>query len=505
MLGKPTLPTFGMETAPQSRNASFFGHPSGLATLFFTEMWERFSYYGMRALLILFMTASAEQGGLGFNVSKASAIYGLYTAMVYMLSLPGGWLGDRFLGLRRAVLWGGILIAAGHYSLAIPRLPFFYLGLALIVAGTGLLKPNVSAIVGRLYPQGDARRDAGFSIFYMGINLGAFIAPLAVGYVGQRVDWHLGFGLSGLGMTFGVLQYLLGSKHLGEAGLNPAKPQSAEEQARQKRQLRWGLAGFAALVAVPAVLYAAGLLQLSVQALSGAFGLLLLLTVVVSFAGLLFFGHWTPVERKRLVAIAVLFVASVLFWSVFEQAGSTLSLFAERSTDKQVGGYSFPASWFQSVNALLIIVLAPVFAWVWVKLGSRNPSSPAKFSLGLIFAGLGFAVMASASTLAATGAQVSAMWLITTYLLHTIGELCLSPVGLSAMTKLAPTRVSGLIMGIWFLSISVGNYLGARVAALYEALPLLTLFGTVAVFAIVSGLLLAVFAKPIKNLIGGAD
>ena len=505
MLGKPTLPTFGMETAPQNRNASFFGHPSGLATLFFTEMWERFSYYGMRALLILFMTASAEQGGLGFNVSKASAIYGLYTAMVYMLSLPGGWLGDRFLGLRRAVLWGGILIAAGHYSLAIPRLPFFYLGLALIVAGTGLLKPNVSAIVGRLYPQGDARRDAGFSIFYMGINLGAFIAPLAVGYVGQRVDWHLGFGLSGLGMTFGVLQYLLGSKHLGEAGLNPAKPQSAEEQARQKRQLRWGLAGFAALVAVPAVLYAAGLLQLSVQALSGAFGLLLLLTVVVSFAGLLFFGHWTPVERKRLVAIAVLFVASVLFWSVFEQAGSTLSLFAERSTEKQVWGFSFPASWFQSVNALLIIVLAPVFAWVWVKLGSRNPSSPVKFSLGLIFAGLGFVVMASASTLAATGAQVSAMWLITNYLLHTIGELCLSPVGLSAMTKLAPTRVSGLIMGIWFLSISVGNYLGARVAALYEALPLLTLFGTVAVFAIASGLLLAVFAKPIKNLIGGAD
>ena len=494
-----------METAPQNRNASFFGHPSGLATLFFTEMWERFSYYGMRALLILFMTASAEQGGLGFNVSKASAIYGLYTAMVYMLSLPGGWLGDRFLGLRRAVLWGGILIAAGHYSLAIPRLPFFYLGLALIVAGTGLLKPNVSAIVGRLYPQGDARRDAGFSIFYMGINLGAFIAPLAVGYVGQRVDWHLGFGLSGLGMTFGVLQYLLGSKHLGEAGLNPAKPQSAEEQARQKRQLRWGLAGFAALVAVPAVLYAAGLLQLSVQSLSGAFGLLLLLTVVVSFAGLLFFGHWTPVERKRLVAIAVLFVASVLFWSVFEQAGSTLSLFAERSTEKQVWGFSFPASWFQSVNALLIIVLAPVFAWVWVKLGSRNPSSPVKFSLGLIFAGLGFVVMASASTLAATGAQVSAMWLITNYLLHTIGELCLSPVGLSAMTKLAPTRVSGLIMGIWFLSISVGNYLGARVAALYEALPLLTLFGTVAVFAIASGLLLAVFAKPIKNLIGGAD
>ena len=494
-----------METAPQSRNASFFGHPSGLATLFFTEMWERFSYYGMRALLILFMTAGVEQGGLGFNVSKASAIYGLYTAMVYMLSLPGGWLGDRFLGLRRAVLWGGILIAAGNYSLVIPRLPFFYLGLALIIAGTGLLKPNVSAIVGRLYPQGDARRDAGFSIFYMGINLGAFIAPLAVGYVGQRVDWHLGFGLAGLGMTFGVLQYLRGSKHLGEAGLNPAKPQSMEEQAQQKRQLRWGLAGFAALVAVPAVLYAAGLLHLSVQALSGAFGLLLLLTVVVSFAGLLFFGHWTPAERKRLVAIAVLFVASVLFWSVFEQAGSTLSLFAERSTDKQVGGYSFPASWFQSVNALLIIVLAPVFAWVWVKLGSRNPSSPAKFSLGLIFAGLGFVVMASASTLAATGAQVSAMWLITTYLLHTIGELCLSPVGLSAMTKLAPTRVSGLIMGIWFLSISVGNYLGARVAALYEALPLLTLFGTVAVFAIASGLVLAVFAKPIKSLIGGAD
>ncbi len=468
-------------------------------------MWERFSYYGMRALLILFMTATVAQGGLGFDVPRASAVYGLYTAMVYMLSLPGGWLADRFLGLRRAVLYGGILIALGNYSLVVPSISFFYLGLILIVLGTGLLKPNVSAIVGRLYTTGDARRDAGFSIFYMGINLGAFLAPLAVGYIGQRIDWHLGFGLAGLGMTLGIIQYLVGGKHLGEAGLHPAPAPSAAAQTRQQRQLRAGLGLVATLVAAPALLHVTGVVRVSALGLSRAFGLLLTLTVLLSFIGLLFFGDWTPLERKRLVAIAVLFVAAVLFWSVFEQAGSTLNLFAERSTDKQVLGFSFPASWFQSLNALMIVTLAPVFAWLWVKLGASNPSSPAKFSLGLVCAGLGFAVMAGASGLARAGAQVSPLWLFTTYLLHTIGELCLSPVGLSAMTKLAPARVGGLIMGIWFLSISVGNYLGGRIAGLYESLSLPMLFGSVAAFAVVCGLLLAAFAGPIKNLMGGAD
>jgi len=485
-------------------DTSFFGHPRGLATLFFTEMWERFSYYGMRALLILFMIAPVATGGLGFDVVRASAIYGVYVGLVYMLSLPGGWLADRFLGLRRAVLCGGILIAAGNACLVVPRLGFFYLGLGLIVSGTGLLKPNVSAIVGRLYAPGDPRRDSGFSIFYMGINLGACIAPLIVGYVGQRIDWHMGFGLATIGMIAGLIQYVLGGKYLGEAGLHPVEPRNEDERRRQNRALRLSGIGVSLLVLVPVVLNALGVIQLTAQGVNDAFGLILLVTVLVSFAGLLFFGQWSPVERKRLYVVAVLFVASAIFWSLFEQAGSTLPLFAERNTNKNVLGFSFPASWFQSVQPLLIIALAPAFAWLWIAMGKRNPSSPLKFALGLFFAAAGFLVLIPPS-LRGPAVPASYVWLLVTYFLHTLGELSLSPVGLSAMTKLAPTSVGGRIMGLWFLSTACGNYLGARVSGLYESLPLPTLFGAVSVVAIVFGLVLAAFAKPIRELMGGAE
>jgi POT family proton-dependent oligopeptide transporter len=481
----------------------FFGHPRGLATLFLTELWERFSYYGGRALLILFMTASAAAGGLGFEVAKAAAIYGLYTAMVYLLSLPGGWLADRILGQRKAVLWGGVLIGLGNFSLAAPGLSFFYLGLMLIVAGTGLLKPNVSVMVGQLYSPGDGRRDAGFSIFYMGINLGAFLAPLACGYLGQRINWHLGFALAGAGMALGLAQYVAGWRHLGKAGLDPVRPASEEDGERQRRQLWRVVAAAALLAAVVAALTATGVVSVTAQGLSDALGLVLLLAVAAFFAWAMFLGNWTTIERKRLIVVGVLFAASTLFFSLFEQAGSTLNLFAERSMAKSILGFSFPASWMQSVNALFIIALAPVFAWVWVKLGSREPSSPAKFALGLAGAGLGFVVLAVAASLAAGGTQVSPMWLVSVYLLHTVGELCLSPVGLSAMTKLAPERVGGLLMGVWFLSIAVGNYLGGRVASLYEALPLPSLFTAVGGFGIAAGLILALLVKPTQRLMAG--
>ena len=487
-------------TAP--RDTRFFGHPRGLATLFMTELWERFSYYGMRALLILFMTAASSAGGLGFDVPKAGAIYGLYTTMNYLLSLGGGWIADRILGQRRAVLYGGILIALGNFSLAAPGLSWFYFGLVLIAVGTSLLKPNVSVMVGRLYGETDPRRDAGFSIFYMGINLGGFLSPLACGYVGQNINWRLGFGLAGIGMTLGLIQYLAGGRHLGEAGLHPIKPASAEEAARQKRQLRVGLGAVALLLAALALLKVSGLADITAQTLSNALGVILLLTVVVFFFWMFFLGHWTPAERKRLIVVGVLFAASALFWCVFEQGGSTLNLFAQRSTDKTILGFSFPASWLQSVNALFIVMLAPVFAWLWVKLGRREPSSPAKFAWGLIFAGLGFLVLAGGARIAATGVLVSPMWLVVVYLLHTFGELCLSPVGLSAMTKLAPARITGLLMGVWFLSISVGEYLGGRAASLYEALSLPTLFGVVATFAIAAGLILAMLVKPTCKLMG---
>jgi proton-dependent oligopeptide transporter, POT family len=480
-----------------TRDTGFFGHPSGLSTLFFTEMWERFSYYGMRAILILFMTAAATEGGLGLSTADAGAIYGLVTAMVYMAALPGGWIADQFLGLRKAVLYGGVLIALGNFLLMVPTTGAFYSGLALIVVGTGLLKPNVSAIVGQLYSQEDSRRDAGFSIFYMGINTGAFIAPLACGWVAQY-NWRYGFGLAGAGMALGLVQYALGGRKLGDAGVVPA---GAGDNAKSRGRLMLGLSVLGGVVLLVVVLAAMGLV--TAKGIADASGVGLVVLVVVFFAWLLMSPQWTPVERKRLIVILGLFIAAAIFWSVFEQAGSTLNLFAERSTENRVFGREFPAPWYQSVNAFFLIALAPVFAWLWVKLGSREPSSPAKFAWGLLLVGLGFVILAIGASAAQSGVRVSPMWLIVTYLFHTMGELCLSPVGLSAMTKLAPASVTGLMMGVWFLALSVGNYMGGRMAALYESLPLPTLLGAVGAFAVAAALVLALFARRMLRLMGG--
>lgn len=478
-------------------DTSFFGHPRGLSTLFFTEMWERFSYYGMRAILILFMTAKVSEGGLGLQTADAGVIYGLTTAMVYMAALPGGWIADQFLGLRRAVLLGGILIAAGNFCLVIPLMPAFYGGLALIVAGTGLLKPNVSAIVGQLYTAEDSRRDAGFSIFYMGINTGALIAPLLCGWVAQY-NWRYGFGLAGIGMGVGLIQYLFGGRNLGDAGLVPA---GSKDRAKARRQLVLGLAVLTGLVTIVIILGLAGIV--TAKGIADASGLLLLAVVLVFFAWLLSSAQWNTIERKRLVVVLGLFLAAAMFWSVFEQAGSTMNLFAERSTENRVLGREFPAPWYQSVNSMFLIALAPVFAWIWVRLRDKEPSSPAKFALGLLLVGFGFLVLAVGANAAQSGGKVSPGWLVATYLFHTMGELCLSPVGLSAMTKLAPPSLTGLMMGVWFLALSVGNYMGGRMASLYESLPLPTLFGVVGAFAIFAALILAIFIRPMVRLMGG--
>jgi POT family proton-dependent oligopeptide transporter len=481
---------------------SFFGHPRGLSTLFFTEMWERFSYYGMRALLILFMTASVADGGLGFDTAAAGAIYGLYTSMVYMSTLPGGWLADRLIGQRRAVLYGGIVIASGHFCMAFPSLTTFYFGLFLIVVGTGLLKGNVSVIVGQLYAPGDARRDAGFSIFYMGINLGAFISPLVCGYLGQRISWHTGFAAAGIGMVIGVVQYVLGSRHLGEAGLHPAPSHSpAASMALRRRAVLWSGVIVAALLSLGVGGYT-GTVPITATQIADAAGYLLLAMCVVFFGWLFLSSDWSPDERKRLYAISVFFLAAALFWSLFEQAGSTLNLFADRDTRTSMLGWTFPSSWFQSLNSLFIITLAPVFAWLWIRLGTREPSTPIKFSLGLVLVGAGFAVLVIAARLAEGGVQVSPLWLAVVYLLHTCGELCLSPVGLSAMTKLAPARIAGLMMGVWFLATSVGNFIAGRLAGFYEAMPLPTLFLSIALYGIVAGLILVPLSPPIKRLMG---
>ncbi len=470
----------------------FFGHPRGLATLFLTEFWERFSYYGMRALLILFMTASVAHGGLGFSDARSGAIYGVYVSAVYLLTLPGGWIADSILGQRKAVLWGGIIIACGHYCLAIPSLGTFYLGLVLIASGTGLLKPNVSTIVGQLYPQNDVRRDAGFSIFYMGINLGAFIAPLACSYLGEDINWHYGFGLAGIGMTLGVIQYVLGWKYLAGAGLAP------ENNTAAKRQLLIAACAVVALVLLCAISISCGWISVTPHEISRLFGIALALIVVGMFGWLFASGSWTPVERTRLFAVFAFFLASALFWALFEQAGSTLNLFAEMNTRRTLLG-GFPAGWFQAEEPLFVIVLAPVFAWLWVRLGRRDPSTPLKFAAGLVFAGLAFMLLVPV----ASRTNNSPLWLTGTYFLLALGELCLSPVGLSVTTKLAPARVAGLMMGFWFLSTSVGDYVAGTLASFYQTIPLPRLFGTAGAVSLLAGLVLAMLVPAINRLMAG--
>jgi proton-dependent oligopeptide transporter, POT family len=489
----------------RAHDRSFFGHPRGLSTLFFTEMWERFSYYGMRVLLILFMTAPVAAGGLGFETSVAGAVYGLYTSMVYMTSLPGGWIADRLIGQRRAVLYGGILIASGHFSMAFPTLTTFYLGLTLIVLGTGLLKGNVAVIVGQLYAPNDIRRDAAFSIFYMGINLGAFIAPLVTSYLGQRINWHLGFTVAGIGMVLGLVQYVLGAKYLGDAGLHPAPAASPAAAAQLKRRVQiWGGAAIAVVILFAGGMYT-GAVPITAKQIADAAGISLVGLTIAFFLWLFLTGEWTPGERKRLYAILALFLAATLFWSEFEQAGSTLNLFADRATRTSILGWEFPSGYFQSLQPLFIITLAPVFAWIWMRLGARQPSSPAKFALGLLFVGAGFAVLVVAAQLAENGVKVAPYWLVVTYLLHTLGEPSLSPVGMSAFTKLAPTRVAGLMMGVFYLAIAGGNFIGGRLASLYGSMPLPQLFGLIAAVGIGAGVIMFALTPPIKRLMGDVN
>ncbi len=490
----------------EQNDTSFFGHPRGLATLFFTEMWERFSYYGMRALLILFMTATVENGGLGFDTRLAGVVYGIYTALVYMTNLPGGWIADRFIGARRAVFIGGVIIMFGHILLIFNGLPFFYSGLLCVIIGTGLLKPNVSTMVGGLYSADDKRRDGGFSLFYMGINIGAFIAPLICGYLGQKVNWHFGFGAAAVGMFFGLLQYKTTESYLGDIGLPSKQALDPTAMSSAKRQLTIGLSAFFLFVLLLGSLVYSDILVVNAKSLSIFFGCLYVVLVLGYFGSLFLKSDWTSEERGKLSVIVVLFVAAALFWASYEQVGSTLSLFADRFTQNSFFSNAFPSSWWQSVHALLIIFLAPVFAWLWVKLAKSNkePSIPLKFSFGLLFAGFSFLVLVPAALFlsANVGSKVGPQWLLTVFFLQTLGELCLSPVGLSSMTKLAPPRIVGQMMGVWFLAASVGNFVGGQVGSLFESFPLHQIFFTVFCFATSMGLLMFLLRKKLAKLIG---
>ena len=501
-------------TSLDSGDRGFFGHPWGLSTLFFTEMWERFSYYGMRALLTLYMTKGAMDGGLGFSEAYSSAIYATYVSSVWYLPLVGGWLADKFLGARRAVLIGGIIIACGHYSMAIDSLPTFYAALVLIAFGTGLLKPNISTMVGQLYQPEDKRRDAGFSIFYMGINLGAFISPFVTGFLAQsdtfkRVitglglnpakSWHWGFAAAGVGMTFGIIQYILGGRRLKEVGRPPERHVTAgtgNSSSFDIITIALSLVG-AVLGAVFGYRYDAGWVSVPFW------------TVCGYFIGYL--GGTTRLlkgdELKRVLVIFILVVFSVIFWMTYEQAGSSMTLFADRLTRNAVFGWSFPSSWWQSVPAIFVIFLAPVFAFIWQTMGDRQPSSPAKFAFGLMFAGIAFGVITFAASLTGAG-RVSPWWLVIVYFIQTMGEMCLSPVGLSTISKLSPVRMVGLMMGVWFLSISIGSYIAGRTTQLFEqGTPevLTRAFGIFAGITLAAALLLALITPLIKRMTPRAE
>jgi POT family proton-dependent oligopeptide transporter len=488
----------------------FFGHPRGLSTLFFTEMWERFSYYGMRALLTLYMTSKVVDGGLGFDEKYSSVIYATYVSSVWYLPLVGGWLADKFLGARRAVLIGGIIIACGHYSMAFDSLPMFYAALILIALGTGLLKPNISTMVGQLYSAEDKRRDAGFSIFYMGINLGAFISPFITGFLAQSNSfkgfilsvglnpahsWHWGFAAAGVGMTIGVIQYVLGGSRLRDAGKKPVKP--ADQPVGSSRNKLDAIT--AALAVIGALLGAAFGYRFDSGWISVPFW-----TVCGYFVGYL--GGTTRLlkgeELQRVLVIFILVLFSIIFWMTYEQAGSSMTLFADRLTRLSVGGREFPSSWFQSVPPIFVIMLAPVFAFIWQRMGDRQPSSPTKFALGLFFAGIAFVIITFAASLTGAG-RVSPLWLVVVYFIQTVGEMCLSPVGLSTITRLSPARMVGLMMGVWFLSISIGSYIAGRTTQLFVAgTPevLTRAFGIFAGITLAAALLLALLTPLIKKM-----
>jgi len=455
------------DVTTKAMDTGFFGHPKGLGTLFVTEMWERMSYYGMRALLVLFMTASMQDGGLAFAGASATAIYGLYTGMVYFMGLPGGWISDRLIGGQQAVWYGGIIIMLGHIILAIPVDGLFFVGLIVVVLGTGLLKPNIAAIVGQLYKRGDERRDAGFAIYYMGINMGSIIGYFICGYFQANKDygWHWAFGAAAVGMAIGLVLYKLTKKNLNGHGELPTDPLPPAAQKKSWMVIGAFLVGLATVTSL--ALTGAIVIDPITVAYYATFVFSLIFviyyTIIYRSKGV------TPVEKKGLLALLLICVASTFFWAGFEQAGSTLNLFAQDYTNRMVGTFEIPTAWFQSANAWFIVILSPFFAALWIKLGQSimKPSSGLKCAVGVMVMASGFVVMFFASQYAASGLKVAPYWLVATYFLHTVGELCLSPIALSAVSKLSPRKFAGQMMGVFVLTYSIGNIVSGLIAGLF--------------------------------------
>ena len=522
----------------KDKDTAFFGHPIGLSTLFFTEMWERFSYYGMRAFLIFYMVGAAEKGGRGMSDASAGIVMGLYTSGVYILSLPGGWIADRFLGQRRGVTIGGIGIMLGNLMLALPVDALFFPGLATIAIGTGLLKPNISTIDGQLYSADDIRRDAGYTVYSMGINIGALFAPIACGFFAQsdtfreflggigidpNLCWHVAFGASAVGMAAGLIQYLMGFARLGEAGLHPTVPSEPAKAKRDVTVLRAIIAGVVGVIALAIGLSVADV-KVSEDLIGNVFGVALLIAAVGLFYGMLKTARDQD-ERRRVIAMIPLFIGGIAFFGTFEQASTTINLFTDRTVERIV-----PPSYFQAINSIFIILIAPVFAalWIWLARNKKEPSSVNKFGLGMIFTALAFAVLlptlgavvnisgidhtiglipfaSDAVDKAVDPMRVSSLYLVGLYFFQTTSELCISPVGLSSMSKLAPARMAGMVMGTWFLATGIGNYLAGRAAGFSASRGFGFLFYTLILISLgISAALFAV-APMIRRMASGAS
>ncbi|MGB1513579.1 MAG: peptide MFS transporter [Gammaproteobacteria bacterium] len=440
------------------KDTAFFGHPIGLRTLFLTEMWERMSYYGMRALLVLYMTGSLTgfNPGMGLSAIDANAIYGIYVGMVYFMVVPGGWIADNILGHQKAVLIGAIIIALGHFTLAIPIEQTFFLGLILVVLGTGLLKGNISTIVGNLYQQNDQRRDSGYTIFYMSINIGSTLGFLICSWLGEKIGWHYGFGAAGIGMAFGVYQFINYRHLLGDAGMNPNEMLDS----KRAKLISWTKRSLVLMFLVIG-LGLFGMITIDPRVFAENFAYFLTIVAGAYFIYLYGFAGLKSNEKKNLLLLFVLFIGAAAFWSGFDQSASSLSIFARDYTDLSVAGYIIPIGWLQFANPIFVVTFAPIFAGIWAHLARMNldPSLPLKFAIGLIFMALSFIVMVYAVKLAMVSAPVGMQWLLITYLLQTWGELALSPIGLSAFSKYSPKRYMGQMFGLWFLASAIGGVL----------------------------------------------
>ncbi|MBV9845581.1 MAG: peptide MFS transporter [Kutzneria sp.] len=480
----------------------FFGHPAGLGPLFFTEFWERVSYYGMRAILLFFMYHQLSEGGLGLDKGLAASLMSIYGASVYMSGVVGGWLADRIFGSRRAVLYGGVLIMMGHLVLSFPSgVGALYVSMLLITLGTGLLKPNVSTMVGGLYTANDPRRDSGFTLFVMGINLGAVLAPLLIGTLGQSVSYHVGFSVAAVGMAIGLVCYFLGRGRLADVGATANNPLTDDERARVYTRI---VVGLLILVLAGIVLAMSG--ALTVELMINAISVLGILLPTSYFVVMLRSEKVTAVERSRVIAYIPLFVASLFFWMIEEQGSVVLADYADHRVDLHLFGLPLLSSWFQTLNPGFIVILAPVFATLWVRLGRRQPSTPVKFSLGLGFAGLSYLLMAVPALLyGPTDKVVPPLWLAASFLIVILGELCLSPVGLSATTKLAPTAFGAQMMSMWFLSDAAAQGISAQIVPLATPQHEVAYFGIVGGITVLLGVALYFLAPAIHRKMEGID